>query len=285
VIIAGFSSIDELKYLLKRRVAGIFIPSWMAGEPEVYDLIRSSGYDGIVATDNEGGYASWVVKGFPSPYSVGQSMERYGEISGILNSYRRMASLLRSRGINMNFAPVVDLHSKNNDVIGGKGRSFSSDPFRVIAAAEIFWYAHSLEGVNVVFKHFVGQGRAVGDPHTGMSVYRLSEEDLNDDLLPFAHFVSRGASYIMTAHVVIPFLDEEFPVTLSRKILHNLLREKLGFTGKIISDDMRMSAIEEHFGFDDAIKLALEAGVDYILISHGLDCVERAIEIIRNTNL
>ncbi len=279
VIIAGFESLDELRYLISKGVPGLFIPSWMGENPEVFRIIRESNYGGIVCTDNEGGYASWVVKGYPSPAEVGKMLEDAGNYRRVYDLYRDMARRLKALGINLNLAPVVDLYHPDNYVIGGKGRAYSGSPDRVIVGAELFRRAHEAEGVGVVFKHFVGQGRSVGDPHERKSVYPFGWEQLNEDLKPFSYFITAGARYIMVSHVSIPILDEEFPVSLSKKIIAGLLRGELGFSGKVITDDVRMSAVEEDFGFEDAVRLSLKAGVDYVLISRGIERIERALEL------
>jgi len=280
VIVAGFESLDELRYLISKKVPGLFIPSWMGSNTEVFRIIHESNYEGIVCTDNEGGYASWVVKGYPSPAEVGRMLEDAGNYRRVYDLYRDMAYKLRTLGINLNLAPVVDLYHPDNYVIGGKGRAYSHSPDRVIVGAELFRKAHEVEGVGVVFKHFVGQGRSVGDPHDRKSIYPFGWEQLNEDLKPFSYFITTGARYIMVSHVSIPILDEEFPISLSKKIISGLLREKLGFSGKVITDDIRMSAVEEEFGFEEAVRLSLEAGVDYVLISRGMDRIEWALRLM-----
>ncbi|NPB04251.1 MAG: glycoside hydrolase family 3 protein [Thermotogae bacterium] len=280
MIVAGFESLDELRYLISKKVPGLFIPSWMGSNTEVFRIIHESNYEGIVCTDNEGGYASWVVKGYPSPAEVGRMLEDAGNYRRVYDLYRDMAYKLRTLGINLNLAPVVDLYHPDNYVIGGKGRAYSHSPDRVIVGAELFRKAHEVEGVGVVFKHFVGQGRSVGDPHDRKSIYPFGWEQLNEDLKPFSYFITTGARYIMVSHVSIPILDEEFPISLSKKIISGLLREKLGFSGKVITDDIRMSAVEEEFGFEEAVRLSLEAGVDYVLISRGMDRIEWALRLM-----
>ena len=280
MIIAGFESLDELRYLISKRVPGLFIPSWMGDNPEVFRTIRESNYEGIVCTDNEGGYASWVVKGYPSPAEVGKMLEDAGNYGEVYDLYRDMARKLKTLGINLNLAPVVDLYHPDNYVIGGKGRAYSHSPDRVIVGAELFRKAHEVEGVEVVIKHFVGQGRSIGDPHDKKSIYPFGWEQLNEDLKPFSYFIATGARYIMVAHVSIPLLDEEFPASLSRRIIRDLLRKNLGFSGKVITDDVRMSAVEEEFGFEEAVRLALRAGVDYVLISRGINHIEKALRLI-----
>ncbi|GEM_PF-1277087 len=282
VIIAGFESLEELEYLISIHIPGLFIPSWMGEDPRVFRIIRESNYGGIVCTDNEGGYASWVVKGYPSPSDVGRMLDDADNYAKVYQIYRQMARRLRNLGINMNLAPVVDLYHPDNHVIGGKGRAYSGNPDRVIVAAELFRRAHSMEGVEVVFKHFAGQGRSVGDPHRKKSIYPYGWEEFNEDLRPFSYFISSGARYIMASHVSIPLIDGEFPASLSRKILGELLRGRLGFRGKVITDDIRMSAVEEEFGFEDAVRLSLEAGADYILISREITLVERALRLVQN---
>ncbi len=281
MIIAGFESIDELRFLLRKEVPGLFIPSWMGDSPEVFRIIRESDYRGLVCTDNEGGYASWVVKEYPSPSGVGRMLEDYRNYRRVYDLYRDMARRLGEKGINLNLAPVVDLHHPENYVIGGKGRAYSASPEQVIVGAELFRRAHEAEGIDVVFKHFVGQGRSVGDPHERKSIYPFGWELLNEDLKPFSYFIAMGARYIMVSHVSIPLMDEEFPVSLSKRIVTGFLRGEMHFFGTVITDDIRMSAVEEEFGFRDAVRLSLRAGVDYVLISRGINLIEEAMKLVR----
>ncbi|MEO0144435.1 MAG: glycoside hydrolase family 3 N-terminal domain-containing protein [candidate division WOR-3 bacterium] len=276
MIIAGFESIDELKYLIKINIPGIFIGSWIADNPKVYEVIKDSNYNGIIATDGEGGYASWIVKNIPPPKEL-SNLNPYDFYSIV----QTIALKLKEHFINLNFAPVVDLHDELNPVIGKKKRAFSDDPYKIVFYASLFIKAHSEIGIKNCIKHFVGQGRAIGDPHYKKSILIGGLKELKKDLLPFMYFIKFGIEYIMTAHVYVPAIDKEKPVTLSRFFIVELLRNLLGYKGKIITDDLNMSAISEVFGVLEAIKIIKKLPIDYVLISRGIETIEKAYKILK----
>lgn len=277
MIIAGFESIDELKYLIKINIPGIFIGSWIANDNRVYEIIRESNYKGIVATDNEGGYASWIVKDIPTPKEL-SNLNAYDFYSIIKN----MALKLKEHYINLNFAPVVDLHDELNPVIGKKKRAFSDDPYKVVFYASLFIKAHEEVGIKNCIKHFIGQGRAIGDPHYKKSILIGGLKDIRKDLIPFMYFIKMGIEYIMTAHVYMPAIDREKPITLSRFFIVEFLRNLLGYKNKIITDDLNMSAIKDNFGILDAIKIIKTLPIDYVLISRGIETIEKAYKLLKS---
>ncbi len=276
MIIAGFESIDELKYLIKLNVPGIFIGSWIAHEEKVYKIIKESNYSGIVATDNEGGYASWIVKDVPPPRELA-NLNPYDFYSIIKN----MALKLKEHYINLNLAPVVDLHDELNPVIGKKRRAFSEDPYKIVFYASLFIKAHEEVGIRNCIKHFIGQGRAIGDPHYKKSILIGSLKDIRKDLIPFMYFIKFGIEYIMVAHVYMPAIDREKPITLSKFFIIEFLRNLLGYRGKIITDDLNMSSIKDVFGILDAIKIIRTLPIDYVLISRGIEIIERAYKLLK----
>ncbi|MEO0203191.1 MAG: glycoside hydrolase family 3 N-terminal domain-containing protein [candidate division WOR-3 bacterium] len=277
MIIAGFESIEELKYLLRINIPGIFIGSWIADNPKVYEILKESNYKGIVATDGEGGYASWIVKDIPPPKELA-NLNPYDFYS---ISYD-IALKLKEHLVNLNFAPVVDLHDELNPVIGKKKRAFSEDPYKVVFYSSLFIKAHNDVGIKNCIKHFVGQGRAIGDPHYRKSILIGSLKDLKKDLLPFMYFIKLGIDYIMTAHIYVPSIDKEKPITLSRFFIVELLRNVIGYEGKIITDDLNMSAISETFGVLEAVKMIKKLPIDYALISRGIETIEKAYKILIN---
>lgn len=169
-------------------------------------------------------------------------------------------------GINMNFAPVADIHSNpSNRVIGN--RSFGSDPAEVSKMVEASVISQRNEGVAAVLKHFPGHGDTFADSHLGSVSVEHNEERLKKvELVPFLAGIDAGADGIMTAHIQVPQVTgDHLPATLSPQILTGLLREKLAFDGLIITDSMGMGAITKHWGAGEAAFLAVQAGVDIIL--------------------
>lgn len=177
-----------------------------------------------------------------------------------------MAAELANLGINMDFAPDVDINiNPNNPVIGARERSFSSDVDAVVRNAKIFMEEHEKLGILCVPKHFPGHGSSDKDSHKGLT--DVTETWSEKELIPFRTLVNDGLSkVIMTSHVYNAQLDT-LPATLSPKIIHNLLRKDFGFKGIIMSDDMQMRAISNFYDFGTSIEKAIDAGVDMLLFS------------------
>jgi beta-N-acetylhexosaminidase len=179
------------------------------------------------------------------------------------------AAELRAVGIDVNFAPVLDVDSNPaNPVIGD--RAFSEDP-RAAAALGIAFAKGSLSrGVLPVGKHFPGHGDTSADSHEELPVVRAGRRTLlGRELLPFRRAAREGIPALMTAHVLYPALDRALPATLSRKILHDLLRNRLRFRGAIISDALEMKAIADRYGIGEAAVLGVAAGCDVVLVCRG----------------
>ena len=194
---------------------------------------------------------------------------------------------MKKNGINLNFAPVVDVNiNKDNPVIGGLGRSFSPEPDKVAAHAKAFIKGHRKFGVLTAIKHFPGHGSSASDTHTGF--VDISNSYQSKELIPFKKLIDSGyADMVMTAHVTNTNVDPAVPATLSDRFLTGILRRDLEFKGVIISDDMHMAAIINQFGFEDAIVLAVNAGCDMLIISNNAKtfdalAVNKAFDAIYN---
>jgi beta-N-acetylhexosaminidase len=183
-------------------------------------------------------------------------------------------------GINLNFAPVLDVNSNpENPLIGD--RAFGAAPEQVIRFA---WpYAEGLRdgGVIPCGKHFPGHGDTEKDSHLELPIVEKSLAELKAvELQPFVHACRQGIETFMTAHVLYRALDPEFPATLSEKIVTGLLRQDLGYDGVVFSDDMEMNAIGASYGDDEAAERAVRAGVDILLYCHELPRAVRAFEFV-----
>lgn len=205
---------------------------------------------------------------------------------------KKMAETIKTLGFNLNFAPVVDLNlNEEQGIIGKLGRSFSTDPGQVARVARRFVEIFAEYGITCSYKHFPGHGSALGDTHHGFvdvtETFQISELEpysllLRDNELP---------AMVMTAHVINRQLDESgLPATLSQPILSGLLRNKLGFDGVIISDDLQMQAIASHYSLNDALRLTINAGADMLIFANQLGeiAATEVIDIIENlvqTNL
>lgn len=185
---------------------------------------------------------------------------------------------LKALGLQVNFAPVLDINSNPDNPIIGM-RSFGSDVDLVtrLGLATITGLQHS--GVMAAVKHFPGHGDTTVDSHLGLPVLTHNRERLEAlELKPFQAAIENGVDMIMTAHIAFPAIDNEqvtslkdgssvaIPATLSKKVLTGLLREELGYEGLIISDAFTMDAIAKHFGENKAVERAVSAGVDIILM-------------------
>lgn len=222
----------------------------------------------LVAVDAEGGIVNRLKPsmGFipvPSAKEAGG-----GDANRAMESYWSLARELSEIGFNVNFAPVVDVDvNPENPVIGGLERSFSGDPQKVIAFARTFIAAHRSFGVLTAVKHFPGHGSSSGDSHLGLA--DVSGTYREDELLPYGQLIKDGAvDSVMTAHIVNRGIDGDYPATLSKKFIDGILRERLRFDGVVFSDDMQMGAIEQNYGFEEAVIRAVNAGCDVLIFSN-----------------
>jgi len=239
----------------------------------------------LIAIDQEGGRVNRLKPEYGFPESV--SHEELGQRDDLAETDRRAAETARtlaSLGINFNLAPVVDLDANpHNPIIKGKRRSFSADPEAVARHAAEFVRAHRAHGIATCAKHFPGHGSAQGDTHLGLVDVTATWHER--ELLPFRRLIEAGLDdAIMSAHVFNAHLDPERPATLSRTVLTGVLREQLGFRGVAVSDDLEMKAIASHYGLEEAVPAALEAGIDLLCFGNNLtfdsDIAAKAVALI-----
>jgi len=235
----------------------------------------------FIAVDQEGGRVARLKPkyGFleiASAKALGSLPAKFAQ-----EAYTKNAKMLHECGINMNFAPVVDLAvNPKNKVIVGLERSYGKEPKKVAEYAGIMIDAQTKANVISVLKHFPGHGSSLGDSHKGF--VDITDTWSKKELEPYKILLREGkADAIMTAHVFNSHLDEKYPATLSRKVNTNLLREQLGFKGVIISDDMQMKAISAEYTLKEATTLAINAGVDILLFGNQL--AHNSVEEIVNT--
>lgn len=241
----------------------------------------------FVAIDQEGGRVDRLKEryGFPPTVSAAWLGELDDEDTTRVYA-SRTADLLAGLGINVNFAPVVDVNvNPDNPVIGGLDRSFSSDPAVVARNAAWFIEAHRRAGVATVLKHFPGHGSSRGDTHLGL--VDVTDTWRREELLPYRILLSKHlVDAVMTAHVVDRRLDPEgVSSTLSRPVITGLLRDSLGFDGVVFSDDLQMGAIRDHYSLREVVARAIHAGVDVLTFANNTvyepDIAARAVETIR----
>lgn len=224
----------------------------------------------LIAIDQEGGVVQRLKKskGFedtPKASNVALRGELFAK-----KVYANMAKDLNKNGLNLNFAPVVDLKlNPKNSVIVKIGRSFGKEPSEVIKYSSIFVDEMKKQNVISVLKHFPGHGSSLKDSHKGFVDITKTWKEI--ELEPYMHFIKQNkVDMIMTAHVYHKDLDFKYPATLSENVNTNILREMLGFKGVLVSDDLQMGAISKHYTLEDTLTLAINSGVDMLLIANQL---------------
>jgi beta-N-acetylhexosaminidase len=223
----------------------------------------------IVSLDQEGGRIARLnpADGFPGTKSEAE----IGAADSTATTRAWASSIARSVagiGANLNYAPVVDLNvNPHNPAIGALGRSFSASTDVVVACATEEIKAHRAAGVRTVLKHFPGFGSATGN--TDFGVVDVTKTWHRSELEPFRRLIAAGsADAVMVAHLLNRKLDSSKPVSLSRAVVHDLLRGQLHWSGPVVSDDMQAVAITSRYGRAEAVTLAVEAGVDLLVFAN-----------------
>lgn len=254
-----------------------------------YSALAGNALPLLIALDYEGGAVDRLSKVEGCMKTMKPCEQAQLSDEALYNEAGRMATTLKDLGFNLNFAPVVDLNLNDQQgIIGKLGRCFSSKPELVNHAAKLFVEAFNEQGIVCAYKHFPGHGSAAGDTHEGFVDVTDTYQD--SELLPYAALSNTTLPVmVMTAHVINRNLDASgLPATLSYPILTGLLREKLGFEGVIISDDLQMQAISQHYSIDDALRLTINAGADMVIFGNQLgnisatDVVDRIEQLVNS---
>lgn len=224
----------------------------------------------LISIDQEGGRVARLkpMYGFeqiPSALQISKMPEE--EARAI---YKKQAKMLKENGINCDFAPVVDLAIEpKNRVIVGLERSYG-DTDAVTKYATIFMQELSEQNVLSVIKHFPGHGSSLGDSHAGF--VDVSNTWSAKELEPYKNLIQKNeVDMIMSAHVFNSHIDEKYPATLSYNTNTKLLREQLGYRGVLITDDLQMGAISQHYSLKERVTLAINSGVDMLLFGNQLE--------------
>jgi len=238
------------------------LQSFNADNPEIPPL--------FISVDQEGGRVARLGK----PFTKFPPMSCLGKAGSDELAYRfglGMGKELRAMGINMDYAPVLDVHSNPTNPIIGQ-RALDSNPKKVARLGAGLIRGFYDAGVIPVGKHFPGHGDTSQDSHLTLPRVERNRESLEKiELVPFRQAIKQGLEVIMTAHVVFPSWDAQQPATFSRLILNDMLRNRLQFEGLIISDDLEMQAVKEKL--DSIPELGTRAGIDLFLICHDLEKV------------
>ncbi|QKS48662.1 S-layer homology domain-containing protein (plasmid) [Paenibacillus cellulosilyticus] len=250
----------------------------------------------FLGIDQEGGVVKRIPGGtnLPGQMALGAA----GDASLAEAAARLTGEELKALGLQVNFAPVLDINSNPDNPIIGM-RSFSSNPDLVTKLGLSTIRGLQQSGVVAAVKHFPGHGDTTVDSHLGLPVLNHTRERLDSvELKPFKAAIGSGVEMIMTAHIAFPAVDNDhvtslkdgssvpIPATLSKKVLTGLLRGELGYEGVIISDAFTMEAIADHFGENQAVVRAAQAGVDIILMPQDSASAHQAlVQAVKNGSL
>lgn len=276
----------ERELLRDPRVGGVILFARnVESRAQVADLtaeIRSCRPSLLIAVDQEGGRVQRLRDGFsrlPPPAVLGRLHATVPEEAGAFAEACGwlMADELLAVGFDLSLAPVLDLGRGTSRVIGD--RAFSADPEVVSALAGRYIQGMRRAGMAATGKHFPGHGTATADSHTALPVDgRPFSAIWDEDLVPFRELVTAGSlGGVMMAHIVYPETDR-VPAGFSPRWIDSVLRQRLGFEGAVMSDDLNMVAAEAAGGMGDRTRAALGAGCDLVLVCRGLDEAAAAVE-------
>lgn len=289
MFIIKFSDEEVLKKELKLKPGGvIFFKENISSLEKTTDLIKyiksTNSIPLFIAIDQEGGRVQRLnsevdakIKDIPDARTIGDTQDY--DYAYSLGKYT--GALLKNYGFNMDNAPVVDVVTDvQKNAIGN--RSFSADPVIVAKMAEAFRKGLEEEKVVSVIKHFPGHGASNVDSHEELPVINKSREELyNSDLIPFKYLIERGVSTIMVGHLgVLSLTNSNIPASLSKTIIKDMLRDELNYTGVVITDSLQMKAIKDNFTEQETYELAINAGVDILLMPNS---ASSAINLIKKS--
>jgi beta-N-acetylhexosaminidase len=279
---AGDSVNDESVRALREEIAAggiggvMFLKVNVASLPAVRRmnkafLAASPELPPLITLDQEGGAVERLTeavgfKEIPNARTVAQE----NSPEGAARIYAEMAAKVAALGFTVNFGPVVDLDlNPENQIIAKYGRAFSSKPKTVIAYAEAFIDAHREAGLLTTLKHFPGHGSSTADSHEGFVDITGSWQEA--ELIPYKALIGAGlADLVMVGHLIHTRYSD-LPSSLAPEWITGVLREQLGFDGVVVSDDLEMGAIREHFSFEETVTRAVRAGMDVLLFSNTAD--------------
>ncbi len=233
------------------------------------DLAHASEIPLFIALDQEGGVVARLKEryGFPPSVSAGY-LGKKNDPELTVKAADSISATMKEYGFNLNLAPVVDLNKNPaNPVIAFKERSFSDNPEQVVIHAGEFIKSHHRKNILTCLKHFPGHGSFRDDSHLGL--VDVTSWWGEDELIPYRKLIEQGlCDMVMTAHTFNRDIDPEYPATMSKSTVDGILRKRLGFQGVVISDDLYMGAIIQHYSYEMAIEKAINAGVDLLIVAN-----------------
>ncbi len=282
---------DIIEMIESYHIGGIiFFKRNMQSVEQILELvndIKASNFDRIplfLSVDHEGGRVNRLSAEFvkiPTSQMIGKvNAEEFSYTLGKI-----MGEQLTALGLNMNYAPVLDINSNaNNPVIGD--RAFGSTNELVSKQGIQVMKGLQSQLVIPVVKHFPGHGDTSVDSHIDIPSVNKSLSELREfELIPFIEAIEHQSDVMMVAHILMTQIDPQYPATLSNMVITKLLREEIGFEGVVITDDMTMGAIVKYYGIGEASVLAIRAGNDIVMIAHdkseqiaAIDSIKQAID-------
>jgi beta-N-acetylhexosaminidase len=278
----GMALEDELKYLIREyRPGGIVLfKRNIEGPQQLKNLVAGAQALALeelkrpllFAIDQEGGSVQRLPPHFTSIPSASSLAEQGPE--AVCQWAATCAADLRQIGVQINFAPVLDIVADGKEHFMGS-RSFGSTPAMVSDLGSIWIETLQANGISATAKHFPGLGGAGLDPHHFAPV--IADESMDGfhfHLIPFASAVRAGVNCVMTSHAVYPAVDPYWPATLSREIGLRWLRQRLGFEGVLLGDDLDMAAIAENYSPEEIAFRGLSCATDFFLLCQKSESIE-----------
>jgi beta-N-acetylhexosaminidase len=275
----GYAMNDNINNLIKdNKVGGVILFSKnVENSNQLFSLTNSiktmnaqNKIPLFISVDEEGGRVSRMpseIKKLPTNKVIGKRND--GDFS--YNIGKIIGEELKTFGFNMDFAPVLDINSNpNNPVIGDRSFGNNIDIINKLGIKTMEGMVSS--NIIPVAKHFPGHGDTSVDSHVGLPVVNKNLMQLNDfELIPFNEAIKNNVDAIMVSHILLNKIDADFPASMSKVIITDILRENLKFQGVVITDDMTMGAIIKYYDIGDASVKSINAGSDLILVCHGYD--------------
>lgn len=235
----------------------------------IEEIEKTSKIPYLLATDQEGGRVQRLSKLEDKNITLIPQMKELGKRENKKLAYnvgKVIAEELQVFGINMNFAPVIDvLSNSNNQVIGD--RSFGTSK-EIVSELGISLAKGLMDhGVIPVYKHFPGHGNTEVDSHYDLPlISKTKEELLENDLIPFQNAIQNGAEVIMIGHLAVPNISNDIPASLSKVLISDLLKQEMNYKGLVITDALNMKAITNRYEPKEIYEMAINAGVDLLLM-------------------
>ncbi|MDY6832426.1 MAG: beta-N-acetylhexosaminidase [Thermodesulfobacteriota bacterium] len=290
-LVAGFEGTtlnDDLKYLIDTlKVGGIILFAVNLEHPDRIRALCDSAQAyaaacGLpplfVAIDQEGGRVARLKPPFFTRFEGNPSITTDDQARHFA---RITASELAGIGVNMNMAPVLDVADRIADSVMA-GRAFAGGPRDVARLGGVVIEEMQKNGIMAVGKHFPGIGRTTADSHIDQPWLAADPAEMEaTDLVPFKAAIDRGVAGIMLSHIRYTAIDPDLPASMSAPIAKTLLREKMGYNGLVMTDDLDMGAIRNHHATDEVVRCADRAGIDMVLVCHRGPDRKKAVDAFR----